>query len=541
MKLYFNVFSLAVLCLFSTCLLAQDSTKKWYHLSNFYGGIESNIQYYVDDNKTGSIAPVKKMASNTYFNLNYSFKFIEAGIQVENYNPRLQGYSSQYDSITKLVHRFVRFKHKLAQITIGNFYEQFGQGYLFRAYEERQLGIDNIINGVQAIITPIKQLRVKSFYGKQRNFMTLSPANIFGIDGEYDIANLGKNKNTLITLGFGYIQKKQTVDIPLPNFPSTINAFGARLKLTNNRYNVTAEYVSKSIEPDFQNAYIYKKGSTFLLTQSYTSPKGWGANITLRRLENMDFKSNYSSTDAVASLNYLPALTKQQSYLVANIYPYNTQWLAEIGGQADYFYYFKKKSTVGGKYGAKLAINFSTYYNLDTARIGNTKNFTSKAIAVGKQKLFSDINISFEKRWTKTVKSTLTYIHLYYNKPILQEGSVTAVKADMVIADVTFKLNSTLSLRTELQHLSTKNDNKNWAAALIELNTSKGLSFFASDLIDYQTNKINYYNIGAAFNKNAFRILLNVSRQRAGLICIGGLCRYSPSFTGVNASISYNF
>jgi endo-1,4-beta-D-glucanase Y len=123
----------------------------------------------------------------------------------------------------------------------------------------------------------------------------------------------------------------------------------------------------------------------------------------------------------------------------------------------------------------------------------------------------------------------------------LQEGSVAAVKADMVIADVSIKLNTSYTLRTELQHLSTKNDNKNWAAALIELNTSKGLSFFASDLIDYQTNKINYYNIGAAFNKNAFRILLNVSRQRAGLICIGGLCRYSPSFTGVNASISYNF
>ena len=541
MKWYYNAFLFAFLCCSCNSLLAQDSTKKWYNLSNFYGGIESNIQYYVDDTKTGTVAPPKKTASNSYFNLNYQYKFLEAGIQIENYNPPLQGFSKQYDSTTKLVHRFIRLKHKLALITVGNFYEQFGQGYLFRAYEERQLGIDNTIYGVQTVITPIKQVRVKAFYGKQRNFMTFSPSILWGLDGEYDIANVGKNKNTMVTLGLGYVQKNQAIEIPLPNFPGSIYAIGARLKLTNNKYTISAEYVTKSIEPDFQNAYIYKKGSTFLLSQSYTSPKGWGANLTLRRLENMDFKSNYTSSDAVASINYLPALTKQQSYLVANIYPYNTQWLAEIGGQADYFYYYKKKSTIGGKYGAKLAINFSSYYNLDTTRIGNTKNFSSKAVAIGNQKLFSDVNISFEKRWTKLIKSTFTYIHLYYNKPVLLGGNGLAVKADMVIADISFKLNNTYTLRTEWQHLSTKQDDKNWAAALIELNTSNGFSFFASDLIDYQNKKINYYNVGAAFNKNAFRILINVSRQRAGLICVGGLCRFSPSFTGLNASISYNF
>lgn len=520
---------------------AQDSTKKWYAASNFYGSIESNIQYYVNDDKTGSTAPPKKMASNSYGNLNYRYQFIDAGIQVENYNPRLQGYSLQYDTITKIVHRFVRLRHKLGELTAGNFYDQFGEGYLFRAYEERQLGIDNIMDGVHVKLTPVPGARLKTFYGRQRNFMTYSPAKVFGADAEYDFENAGPHKNISITIGAGYIIKKQPIDVSLANFPETVHAIGGRVKVTGSKYSLSAEYVTKSIEPDFQNAYIYKKGNAFLLSQSYTNPSGWGATLSVRRLENMDFKSNYVSTDAVSSLNYLPALTKQYSYLVATIYPYATQWLAEIGGQADFFMNFKKKTSIGGKYGAKLAINFSAYNNLDTTRIGNGKNFTSKTLAPGRQKLFRDLNITFEKRWTPAFKATFTFIHLFYNKPVLTEGSKDAVNANMVIGDFNFKLSNKYSIRTELQHLFTKNDDKNWAAALIEFNTSKGFSVFASDLIDYQNKKISYYNIGGSYTKNAFRILLSAARQRAGLICVGGLCRFTPSFTGLNANLYYTF
>ena len=536
-KLLFTVFQF-----FSLVAAAQNDQPKWYSYKNLSGGIETNNQYYFENKKSGIVLPSKRFASNTYVNLNYNFKFIEAGVQFESYNPVLQGYPVQYDG-SKIVHGFVRFKSKIAEITAGTFYDQFGAGYVFRAFEERQLGIDNTILGGHLKLNPVKGVRIKSFAGRQRNFMDLSPARLIaGADAEVDIVNSQKENNTtILTIGGSYVTKKQEVDIPLPNFPEMINAAGGRINFSRNNYAATAEYVSKSIEPDFQNKYIYKKGSAFLLNQSITTKKGLGINLSLRRLENMDFKSDNASTEAVASLNYLPALTKQHSYMVANIYPHNTQWLQEIGGQTDVNYLFAKNSAIGGKYGAKLIFNVSLYNSLDTTKLAGNKGFSSKAVAFGKQKYFRDINVSFEKRWTEKMKGTFTYIHLFYNKELLQGGPYGTVDANIAVADLLFKLNEEQSLRTEVQHLFTKDDEKNWYALLAEYSFSNGLVFYASNLSNYQSKKINYFNFGASYNHNAMRLGVSYAKQRGGLICVGGICRFVPTYLGFTGTFAYNF
>ena len=40
-------------------------------------------------------------------------------------------------------------------MTVGNFYDQFGSGLVFRSYEERNLGIDNAMDGFRLILQPI--------------------------------------------------------------------------------------------------------------------------------------------------------------------------------------------------------------------------------------------------------------------------------------------------------------------------------------------------------------------------------------------------
>ena len=76
-----------------------------------------------------------------------------------------------------------------------------------------------------------------------------------------------------------------------------------------------------------------------------------------------------------ATLNYLPALTKQHDYLLTNINVYVAQpnvsfqdpelmKSGEIGYQVDLFYNFKKGSPLGGKYGTKLSFNSALWYNL---------------------------------------------------------------------------------------------------------------------------------------------------------------------------------
>ena len=106
-------------------------------------------------------------------------------------------------------------------------------------------------------------------------------------------------------------------------------------------------------------------------------------NLSVRRLENMDARSQRTALDNELLLNYLPANTKQHKYSLANIYPYSSQVMGEIGGQYNVFYKIPKGSLMGGKYGTKLNLNFSVYNSLDTTYLGGTDGFESTFFSYG--------------------------------------------------------------------------------------------------------------------------------------------------------------
>ena len=44
---------------------------------------------------------------------------------------------------------YVKGNYKWAELTLGDYYDQFGSGLIFRTYEERSLGIDNSLRGAR--------------------------------------------------------------------------------------------------------------------------------------------------------------------------------------------------------------------------------------------------------------------------------------------------------------------------------------------------------------------------------------------------------
>ncbi|MFZ4772240.1 MAG: DUF6029 family protein, partial [Ferruginibacter sp.] len=70
---------------------------------------------------------------------------------------------------------------------------------------------------------------------------------------------------------------------------------------------------------------------------------------------------------------------------------------------------------------------------------------------------------------------------------------------------------------------------------------SNGLSFYASNLSNYQSKKINYFNVGSAYNHNSLRLSLGYAKQRGGLVCVGGVCRFVPTYLGFTGTLAYNF
>jgi hypothetical protein len=130
----------------------------------------------------------------------------------------------------------------------------------------------------------------------------------------------------------------------------------------------------------------------------------------------------------------------------------------------------------------------------------------------------------------------LLWINQYYNKTAL-EGNGGKVNTNILALDSYLTVGSGNELRIQAEHLWTQDDAKNWAGALIEYNFLRKFSIYVSDLYNYgndiDSERIHYYNAGATYRKGKTRFSLNYGRQRGGLICIGGVCRFVPKSNGL--------
>ena len=165
----------------SSALLSQNT-------GNFSGSLESLSHYYLKDDATGQPKPLNPVASNNYLHLQYTNGPFSGSLQYEAYMPPLSGYPYQLEgnAITGLNFRYSVEK---IDITAGSFYEQFGNGLIFRAFESRELGINTAVNGLRLTLKPAKYLRITGIYGKPRKFLELSSSYLRGIDSEIDIGS----------------------------------------------------------------------------------------------------------------------------------------------------------------------------------------------------------------------------------------------------------------------------------------------------------------------------------------------------------------
>lgn len=535
---------------------------------NFFGGFESNSQWYLNDTglkdefNNPTAHPDKPIRSNNYLFLNYTYKNWSAGIQGEtfqqeallNMNPKYTG--------TNVATYFVQYKTDKIDLTAGYFYEQFGSGLLFRSWEDRALGINNALRGGRIIFRPTSYITLKSIYGQQRTGFDVTKSKIYGVDTELEISKLLNFSKTEVSLGLTYVGRDEKLDLVDQKFNNITNGYAGRLSLNQGGFYTSAEFDYKSKDAVVQinnqvNNDLVKPGNALLYNAGY-SKKGFGIDGTFRRLENMSFFSERGAkgnqyNDRI--MNFIPSLTKQHHYNLANIYVYQAQpnviladteivKAGEIGGQIDVFYDVKKGTKLGGKTGLKIALNASNYNALGgTFNIGSPQDYNTDYFGFGK-KMFSDYNIEVTKKWDNKWQSVFSYINQYYNKKLIQETS-GEINSNIVGAETTYRFTSTRSIRVLAEHLWADYDRKNWAGATVEYNLNSKLSFYVSDLynygndVDYYRN--NYYNVGGAFRKNSTRVALNYGRQRGGLVCVGGVCRFVPESSGLSLSLNTSF
>lgn len=543
-----------LICLGGNHLRAQDDGQS-PDMGQISGNFQSDAQYYFEDTTIGAPKFPSHVGSNSFLNLNYTRGRFLAGARYEAYLPTLQGYNREKGS--GIPYRYLRYSHEKFDITAGTFYEQFGSGMILRSYEEWGLGFDNSIDGIRAKIYPVKGITLTGLVGRQRNAFSnkvenLSEGIIRGVDGEIflnDLLDSAGTSKLKVRLGGAFVSRYQADTDPIQIYPENVAAFSSRLKLNYGKLSVFAEYAHKINDPSSVNTIIYKPGNGLLLQASYAR-KGLGVSFTAKRIDNMDFRSDRTATFNNLNLNFLPPQTKQHTYRLATLFPYATQPLGEAGFQLEVFYKIPKETLLGGKYGTTISLNISRIHGLNKTpdTLDPDMGYVTEPLGLG-ELFFQDINLEITHKFSPGFKASFTHLMFNYEKTLFKAltGLISThdVSAQVDVLEMSFKVKSKHNLRTELQHVFTKQEFGSWAMVLGEYTVAPHWFVAVFDEYNYgnydPNKRIHYFSGQAGYLLDNFRIAAGYGRQRAGVLCVGGVCRFVPASNGFTLSVSGTF
>jgi hypothetical protein len=515
---------------------AQGQAVEKYIKGRFNGSFETYSQYYLE-NKIVTELPQDRVGSNNFLKLDYNYGKFTAGVQFEGYLPAVLGfYPFVLDPKSKIVNKYFKYTTDKFSVQVGDFYEQFGNGLILRSYENRQIGINNAIEGANVHVEPLPFIKFKALYGRTRRFFDYTNTLVRGADVDFDVNKMIKKEDSKVSATFGgsYVGKYQSFSGggSSDDFPSTVHAYAARMSLNAGDFNLESEYVQKDRDPHLLNNQSFDQGRAFQVDAAYTK-NNFGISATFRSLYNMDFTNDREEEFAtIAPVNFIPALTKQHDYLTSNIFVYAPQFRGETGFQTDLFYTFKPGSVLGGKYGTKLSSNFSLYSGL---------NKQNDIFSLGRTRYFRDANIEMKKKLSKSFELTVGLQHIFYNASVIQKPELQLVDAYIAGVGGLYKWAPKKSVRFKAEHLYSKENEGNWVSMLTEFSFSSPFMFFVSDLYNYGTTNIHYYNIGSSVTRNSTRFSLSYGKQRPGLLCVGGICRFVPASYGFTATLTTTF
>ncbi len=500
-------------------------------MGSVHGNFQIDAQYYNPDSLIGAPKVPEKLLSNAFGNINFIRGKFSAGVRYEAYNNVKQGFLPQYKG-QGIVNRYARYQDKLYDITIGNFYEMFGNGLTLRTYYEPGLLYDNSLDGARVISNPYKGITLKGVIGKQRYFFAVGPGIVRGVDGEININELfdsifGAMKTKFI-IGGSFVSKYQAGQDPNLVLPENVGCYAGRVNIIREGFNFGAEYAYKINDPSADNAFNYKTGDALYVTTSYAGD-GFSLLFQGKRIDNMSYRSDRGESLQNLLINYLPATTKQHAYTLLALNPYATQLKGEIGFMAEGQYKIKKGTPLGGKYGMEITVNYSqanglaqyavgdsatkrTFYTSkwDFKELSGKKHHVDSVFRDGKYtsqdvsnndyyRYYQDFFIEINKKFTKKVKGTFMYSHQFYNRNIIQSGSRSAgfknLNSDLFLVDISYKYKAGSAIRFENQWLITPEKDVvttsngigkgNWVTGLIEWSINSNFFVAIFDQYNY--------------------------------------------------------
>lgn len=553
MKRFYSL--LAVIVLVRAVSFAQDK-------GVFSGNLQSNFNVFLRDSLIGAVQGASPQygkqisSSESWLYLNYDVKGWHFAARYDLFNN--SNLLNPGDAYSGQGLGFWQIKKSVGnlEVTAGSFYDQFGSGAIFRAFENRLIGIDYAIEGVRLKYDISDDFVIKAFTGKQKGGLDrrfdASPQIVKGINAEKGFAmqngailNLGASAvnrtlddnsyGKLVTEIQGLNLTKETVFYPKYNTYLVNGYFNASVK----NFGFNGEFNYKTAEPiiDNRGALVYGDGNLVILGASYSKRKlgvnkkgGLGVNAQYRRIDNFAFNVDpYSQLSLLQGfLSYQPSLTRQASYRMLARYQAPAQFTGEQGVQAEVIYSFNKSTA--------LMLNYSDIKDL-----------------LGDQ-LFKEHFVQVEHKINPRWKGKIGLQMITYNQEVYEvkpEGKADNVHTVTPFGEITYKLNRKNSLRFESQMLITDQDLGSFYHGILEWNNSPKFSIAASNMINTNPVRIvntslpnqvlHYPSFFAKYNVKTTSFTAAYIKQVEGVVCTGGVCRIEPAFSGLRFTVATQF
>jgi hypothetical protein len=540
------------------CLLAFSFQSFGQDKGVFSGNFQSNFSVFVLDSSIGAYESPQYISqissAEAWLFTNYQLKGFNVSARFDLFNNSnllnptgtFSGHGLGFWQIKKSIDKLT--------LTAGSFYDQFGSGIVFRAYENRLIGIDYAVEGIHAKYEFSDDFFVKAFTGNQKG--SGAQGNRFGTTGEivkgFNTEKTFKLKDNkgLVMLG-GSAFNRTLTQSTMNELVTEINGYdlGDRFEPKYNAYSyngyfslnlknliVTYEHNQKAKEAVRTQAGTLEllPGTIDYATLSYSKKKlgkkkksGFGFNAQYRRIENFQLRTSPNDLLLDGLLTYQPSLTRQASYRLLARYNAPAQDYGEQGYQASLVWTIQKGKT--------MYLNYSNVTKLD-----------------GKQ-LYREYYFLYDHKFSKVFKAKVGLQSIFYNQQIYEskDTSYHDVKTITPFFDITYKLSRRNSLRMETQYLITDQDLGSFVNTILELNMSPHYSFSVSDMVNVSPVRhgdtkisdevVHYWSVFGKYNIHTTSFTLAYVRQVAGVNCTGGICRIEPAFSGIRFTLTTNF
>lgn len=545
-----GLFLLFFLMLIFQSIFAQDQAR-------ISGNLELNANFFLRDTLIGATETPQYdhqlFGGESWLQLTYNYKGFEVGGRFDFYNnSNLINPTGTFNG-QGVGRWYVSKDIQNLGITIGYIYDQIGSGIIFRAYEGRYLGIDNAVFGGRLTYNLTENWQVKGFVGKQKNRFDLYESVIKG-GGIEGFISFGETSKITLAPGIGVVNRTidnnsmdllvstlRTYDADekfVPNYNNYASTFYNTLTAGKFNWYVEAAYKSHdAIRNQNGNKFFEDVGSVLYTSLGYAD-KGLGLVLEYKRTENFEFRIRPQEQLNRGLVNFLPPLTRVNTYRLLSRYNAATQFVGEQAYQVDASYKVNKR----------LGLN---------ANYSRMENLSSELLY---EEIFTEVTLKKKRAWQLIAGVQLQK----YNQAVFEfKNDIPLVETITPYAEFLYKFDRKKALRIEAQYMkmnetqdggkAVKSDFGDWLFALAEFSIAPNWTFTVSDMYNLgpgknsptdasdEKLKIHYPRFDIFYTMKSNRFSLSYVKQVEGVVCSGGICRLEPAFSGVKMTVNSVF